>query len=282
MYEMKNILKFFLVVMFLSSPLLKKGAESSIYAQTHYVMIETNMGNMKVMLYDDTPLTTANFLEKVKSGYYDETLFGRVIEGFMIQGGAPDSRTAGPGQSIGWGDINEEIPGEIRKNHIPKKGALAAPHRVNMKNSDMSMFFIVQGYAKPRDYWLDCQKNNTYEIRKAAKKKVVTKAIADSLKLLKPDDYSPAEQKAKYNELARRINQQVDSIARATPGARFFSEEELDAYSTVGGSYHLYMEYTIYGQVVEGLEVIDKIAALETNAADRPRTDVRMRIRVIK
>lgn len=254
----------------------------SLYAQTHYVMIETNMGNMKVMLYDDTPRTTANFLKKVRAGYYDDTLFGRVIQSFMIQGGAPDSRNAGPGWSLGYGDIDEEIDGEIRANHIPKKGALCAPHREKMKNSDMSMFFIVQGYSQSRAYWKGWEKVNNETARKNAKRKVMTQAMKDSLEALKPGDFAPNEQRARYNEFVRELNHKIDSVARATPGTRFFTDDELEAYSTIGGAYHLYKEYTIYGEVVEGLEVIDKIAELETNAADRPRKDVRMRIKVIK
>lgn len=255
---------------------------AALSGQTHYVMIETNMGNMKVMLYDDTPKTTANFLKKVKEGYYNETLFGRVIQSFMIQGGAPDSRNAGPGWSLGYGDIDEEIEGEIRPNHIPKKGALAAPHREHMKNSDMSMFFIVQGYVQSKEYWRGWEKVNNEAARKAAKKKVMTQAVKDSLVALKPGDFAPNAERERYNNFVRKVNHQIDSIARATPGTRFFTDDEIEAYSTIGGAYHLYMDYTIYGEVVEGLEVIDKIAELETNSADRPRKDVRMNIRIIK
>lgn len=279
---MTRLLRIWMAAMWLSfvATLLTDG--SIALAQTHYVMIETNMGNMKVMLYDDTPKTTANFLKKVREGYYNETLFGRVIQSFMIQGGAPDSRNAGPGWSLGYGDIDEEIDGEIRANHIPKKGALAAPHRENMKNSDMSMFFIVQGYVQSREYWEGWEKVNNAEARKVAKRKVMTKAVKDTLMALKPDEFAKNEVRARYNEFVRQLNQQIDSVARATPGTRFFTEDELEAYSTVGGAYHLYKEYTIYGEVVEGLDVIDKIAELETNSADRPRKDVRMNIRVIK
>ncbi len=314
---MKNIFYckvLFLVLIFVTAPSLRgRAGGGSLSAQTHYVMIETNMGNMKVMLYDDTPNTTANFLKKVKEGYYNETLFGRVIQSFMIQGGAPDSRNAGPGWSLGYGDIDEEIDGEIRANHIPKKGALAAPHRLNMKNSDMSMFFIVQGYAQSREYWQGWEKANNKESREAAKKKVMNAAykqrvqelkdsiaaakavvtqVSDSVGALiapEPADRQRLnEVKKAYNEVSQRYNDYgksiraaIDSVWRSSPG-RFLTEDELEAYSTVGGAYHLYMEYTIYGEVVEGLEVIDKIAELETNAADRPRKDVRMNIRVIK
>lgn len=281
---MKRIVNFkflFLVLLFVFAPSLC-GRVGSVSAQSHYVMIETNMGNMKVMLYDDCPRTVANFLEKVRSGYYDDTLFGRVIQSFMIQGGSPDSKNAAPGWRLGFGDIDEEIPGEIRANHIPKKGALAAPHRDGMNNSDMSMFFIVQGYAEPLEYWKGWEKVNNDAIRKAAKKKVMTKAVQDSLQALKPGDFATNEEKMRYNEYVREINHKVDSVARNTPGARFFTDAELEAYSTIGGAYHLYKEYTFYGEVVEGLEVIDKIAELDTNMADRPRKDVRMKIRVIK
>lgn len=249
---------------------------SPLMAQSHIVLIETNMGNMKVMLYDDTPKTRDNFLKKVREGYYDGSLFGRVIPTFMIQGGAPDSKTAAPGQSIGWGVIEEEIPAEIRKNHVPKKGALCAPHRENVVNSDMSMFFIVDGSIMTKEQMTYYEKTHNEATRKAVKKRVVTKAVADSLSSLK---YSNPEA---YNALARRINHEMDSICRATPGTHYFTDLEKEAYSTVGGSPHIYGDYTIYGEVIEGLDVISRIAQLESNAVNRPTTDVRMKIRVLQ
>lgn len=248
----------------------------SLSAQTHEVVIETNMGNMRVMLYDDCPRTVANFLQKVRSGYYDGSLFGRVIPTFMIQGGAPDSKTAAPGQSIGWGDVTEEIPAEIHKNHVPKKGALCAPHREGVVNSDMSMFFIVEGYQMSEATLKNWEKTHNADARKKAQRQVMTQAVKDSLALFKTTDA------ARYNQLARQINHDIDSIARQMPGTRFFTPEEKEAYTTVGGAYHIYGEYTCYGEVIEGLDVISKIAALESNVANRPRTDVRMKIRVVK
>lgn len=251
-------------------------AGAASFAQSHYVLIETNMGNMKVMLYDDCPRTVANFLKKVREGYYDGSLFGRVIPTFMIQGGAPDSKTAGPGQSIGWGDIDEEIPAEIRKNHVPKKGALCAPHRETVVNSDMSMFFIVEGYVQSEATMKSYEKTKNADLRQRVKKKVMTQSVVDSLKMLQNTNV------AEYNKLAKRINHDMDSICRATPGSHYFTKEEHEAYSTVGGSPHIYGDYTIYGEVVEGLEVISKISNLETNAVNRPNKDVRMKIRVLQ
>lgn len=251
-------------------------AGAASFAQSHYVLIETNMGNMKVMLYDDCPRTVANFMKKVREGFYDGSLFGRVIPTFMIQGGAPDSKTAGPGQSIGWGDIDEEIPAEIRKNHVPKKGALCAPHRETVVNSDMSMFFIVEGYVQSVATMKNYEKTKNADLRQRVKKKVMTQSVVDSLKMLQNTNV------AEYNKLAKRINHDMDSICRATPGSHYFTKEEHEAYSTVGGSPHIYGDYTIYGEVVEGLEVISKISNLETNAVNRPNKDVRMKIRVLQ
>ena len=251
-------------------------AGAASFAQSHYVLIETNMGNMKVMLYDDCPRTVANFMKKVREGYYDGSLFGRVIPTFMIQGGAPDSKTAGPGQSIGWGDVDEEIPAEIRKNHVPKKGALCAPHRETVVNSDMSMFFIVEGYVQSEATMKSYEKTKNADLRQRVKKKVMTQSVVDSLKMLQNTNV------AEYNKLAKRINHDMDSICRATPGSHYFTKEEHEAYSTVGGSPHIYGDYTIYGEVVEGLEVISKISNLETNAVNRPNKDVRMKIRVLQ
>ena len=278
---MKNLYKILFVLAILTTPFHRSGeglgiGASNLFAQSHEVLIETNMGNMRVMLYDDCPRTVANFLSKVRSGYYDGSLFGRVIPTFMIQGGAPDSKTAGPGQSIGWGDKSEEIPAEIRKNHIPKKGALCAPHREGVVNSDMSMFFIVEGYQMSEATLNNWEKTHNADARKSAKKRVMTKEVVDSLDMLKTTDAM------QYNQLARRVNHDIDSIARSMPGTRFFTPEERKAYTTVGGAYHIYGEYTCYGEVVEGLEVISKIAALESNVANRPYTDVRMKIRVVK
>lgn len=273
---MKRLFKVLFLLVLVYAPFFYGGGVEELYAQSHEVLIETNMGNMRVMLYDDCPRTVANFLQKVRSGYYDGSLFGRVIPTFMIQGGAPDSKTALPGQSIGWGDLKEEIPAEIRPHHVPKKGALCAPHREGVVNSDMSMFFIVEGYQMSEATLTNWEKTHNADARKAARRKVMTQEIKDSLSMLQTVDARL------YNQLARRINHDIDSIARQMPGTRFFTPEEREAYTTVGGAYHIYGEYTCYGEVIEGLDVISRIAALESNVANRPKTDVRMKIRVVK
>ena len=173
-----------------------------------------------------------------------------------------------------------EIPHEIRRNHVPKKGALASPRRdtkVNPKrNSDMSMFFIVQGYKMTEEYMTNWEKLENETVRKAVKKRMFTPELKDSLAALKLSD------PAAYNLRVRRFNQEMDSVCRATPGTRYFTPAERAAYSTVGGAQHLYNDYTIFGEVIEGLDVIDKIANLDTDTRDRPKVDVRMTIRVLE
>lgn len=143
-------------------------------------------------------------------------------------------------------------------------------------NSDMSMFFIVEGYVQSEATMKSYEKTKNADLRQRVKKKVMTQSVVDSLKMLQNTNV------AEYNKLAKRINHDMDSICRATPGSHYFTKEEHEAYSTVGGSPHIYGDYTIYGEVVEGLEVISKISNLETNAVNRPNKDVRMKIRVLQ
>ncbi|MDX1477992.1 MAG: peptidylprolyl isomerase [Saprospiraceae bacterium] len=185
-----------------------------------YFMIETEYGNMKIMLYDDTPLHRDNFEKLVNEGFYDDLLFHRVIPGFMIQGGDPDSRDAPAGQRLGMGGPGYQIPAEIGKPHL--RGAIAAARNNNPeKKSSGSQFYIVQG-----------QPQTAQNLDRFEQMKNIT-----------------------YNDVQRQI------------------------YMEQGGTPQLDMEYTVFGEVVEGIEVVDKIAAVQTDPADRPVSDVRMKIR---
>lgn len=119
-------------------------------------LIETNLGNMKIKLYNDTPIHRDNFIRLAKAGHYDGTLFYRVIKNFMIQGGSSDSRNAIAGQFIGFGKPMT-IEAEIKPEHYHKKGALAAPRQPDRENffkeSDISQFYIVQGKNIPNRNW---------------------------------------------------------------------------------------------------------------------------------
>ena len=190
-----------------------------------YAEIETEFGTMKLELYNSTPYHRDNFVKLAKEGFYDDLLFHRVIQGFMIQGGDPQSKNAPAGQPLGSGGPGYQVDAEIGAIHI--KGALAAARTGGPgnpeKKSSGSQFYIVQG-----------------------------------------SKLSP-EQLARFEK---------------TKGISY-SEDQKKLYQEVGGSPGLDMDYTVYGMVVEGLEVIDKIAAVQTGQGDRPVNDVKMKVRIL-
>lgn len=189
------------------------------------VEIETDFGTMTVELYNSTPKHRDNFIKLAEEGYYDGTLFHRVIQGFMIQGGDPDSKNAPAGKMLGMGGPSYQIPAEFVDSLCHIKGALAAARTNNPeKKSSGSQFYIVQG--------------------------------------------APVQESS--------LNQ-VESMRHF-----HYTPEQRAAYLERGGTPHLDREYTVFGQVIKGYEVIDKIANVEKAQGDRPKTDVKMKIKVIK
>ncbi|MBT8232552.1 MAG: peptidylprolyl isomerase [Saprospiraceae bacterium] len=190
------------------------------------ILIETDFGDMKISLYDSTPLHRDNIKKLVKEGFYDDLLFHRVMRGFMIQGGDPNSRGAAPGARLGSGGPGYQTPAEIGAYHF--KGALSAartPDSVNPeKKSSGSQFYIVQGQPV----------SETTLQRYAAQKNIT---------------YSP---------------------------------EDIARYKANGGRPDLDNEYTVFGEVIEGMEVIDKIAAVQVDPANRPLKDVSMKLSIVK
>lgn len=251
------------------------------YAQEKEVkaVIETNLGNMIVKLYNDTPNHRDNFVRLAKTGHYDGSLFYRVIKNFVIQGGSSDSKKAIKGAAIGYGKPIV-IDAEIKPEHYHKKGALAAPRqpdRVNFfKESDISQFYIVQGRKyDPKE--LDIiEKQVNVPIKRAIQRKYYTpekKAILDTLR---------KQKKVKeFREIAEKIKQDIAFDWNANPNKIYMPEEKRNAYINEGGIHHLDKEYTVFGEVIEGFEVIDKIAALPTDGNDRPITDVRIKVRIL-
>ncbi len=198
---------------------------TTIMDTSTYVLISTNLGDIKIKLYEETPQHKANFIKIIKDGVIDSTLFHRVIAEFMIQGGDPNSKNAQPGQPLGMGSLNYRVPSEFNKNLFHKRGALAAARDNNpAKASSSCQFYIVQG--------------------------------------------------KKYTK------QELTTLAARTGNS--WTEEQLKTYEEVGGTPFLDMNYTVFGEVVSGMEVVDKIATLPKDGNDRPTNDVRMRISVIE
>lgn len=191
------------------------------------ILITTKFGDIKLKLYNETPLHRDNFIKLVTEHYFDSTLFHRVINQFMIQGGDPDSKHADAGKMLGDGGPNYTIPAEFRSDIFHKKGVLAAAREGDMVNpqkaSSGSQFYIVQG-------------------------KVFT--IEE------------------LNYLAQRMG-------------KTFSPEQIKIYTTVGGTPHLDGAYTVFGEVISGWEVIDKIAGVTTDKNNRPLEDIQMFVKFI-
>lgn len=202
---------------------------ASVFAKPKhdFVKIKTSKGECIIMLYNQTPKHRDNFLKLCNEGFYNGTLFHRVIKEFMIQGGDPDSKTAKPGQSLGEGDLKYRVEPEFRDSLFHKKGVLAAARDDNpKKESSASQFYIVQGKK-----WTDTT---------------------------------------------------LDDVRMKRMNGRIIPESQRKVYKETGGTPHLDQRYTVYGEVVSGIEMIDAIAAVKTAAADRPVEDVSMQVTVLK
>ena len=235
--------------------------------------IETSAGDITVKLYNETPKHRDNFIKLVKEGVYDSTLFHRVIKQFMIQAGDPDSKNASDTAMLGSGDVGYTIPAEFNPKFFHKKGALAAARlgdEVNPnKESSGCQFYIVTG-RKFSEAQMISMENQLNEARlETVFNELARKHMKEIYKMRKAGDNDG------LLELQDSLEAQARGIVAKEPALKF-SREQIAAYTTVGGAPHLDGAYTVFGEVTEGMEVIDKIQAVKTNRADRPETDVRI------
>lgn len=194
-------------------------------AKERIVQLTTDFGTMKIKLYNETPAHRDNFIKLASSGFYNDLLFHRVIKGFMIQGGDPDSKNAPAEKMLGSGSGGTTIPAEFNDKLIHKKGALAAARTSNPeKASSDCQFYIVQG------------------------------------RIPSPEELTSLEGRT----------------------GKKYTEEQKKIYATIGGTPMLDHDYTVFGEVIEGLDVVDKIAATQTKPGDRPVKDVKMTMKVIQ
>lgn len=235
------------------------------------VDIKTTMGDIKVKLYDDTPKHRDNFLKLVKEGYYDGVLFHRVIKDFMIQTGDPDSKTADSTAMLGSGSPDYTLEAEILyPKHYHKRGALAAARTGDQVNperrSSGSQFYIVTGEKQnPRNLEMIEQRANN--ARKQEYFNRLTKENMDTLKALRASG-----DREGMEALRQRLAAETEAAVKPEPLPAGMKE----AYVTEGGTPHLDGQYTVFGEVVEGMDVVDKIQNAETGRADRPKQDIRV------
>lgn len=243
------------------------------------VLLKTEFGNIKLKLYDETPGHQKNFIKLVNEGFYNGLLFHRVMENFMIQGGDPDSKNAQPGARLGSGNVGYTIPAEFVPKYFHKKGALAAARTGGPSNpekrSSGAQFYIVQGAVMTAGA-LDTMEMALNNRSRNEFYKTKFDAAANELNECKKNNDLDG-----FNVLVAEIRAQADSLW-ATHETIAFTPEQREAYTTVGGYPSLDGEYTVFGEVVEGFDVIDKIAAAETDKNNRPLNDIKMEMEVIK
>jgi cyclophilin family peptidyl-prolyl cis-trans isomerase len=254
------------------------------YPKENLVLIETSMGNMVARLFNETPAHRDNFSKLVEKNYYDSLLFHRVISNFMIQGGDPDSKKAKAGQKLGDGDIGYTVPAEFKpENLFHKKGMLCAAREsddINPKKaSSACQFYIVQG-KKFDDAGL---KLVEYRVNRDLRTRLRNELLeADRNQPLK-EEQARLKKEGKKDSLllVEKIDSLIAPYYEKSPHY-VFSEAQKTVYKTIGGTPHLDGSYTVYGEVVWGLDVVDRIAAEETDPNDRPIQDIRMHMKMLK
>ena len=243
------------------------------------VKISTEYGDMVVKLYDETPLHRDNFIQLIEKGFYNDLLFHRVIKNFMIQGGDPQSKNAPKGKQLGAGDVGYTIPAEfVYPTLYHKKGALAAARQGDQTNpkkaSSGCQFYIVQGNVSSD---AEMQKTEQQALQKAKQKRFyeLVDEHKETIKKLRI-----SKDNAGLEKLQTELNTQVDAELAAQSFA--LPEQLKQDYKTIGGVAFLDNEYTVFGEVIENLEVIDKIANAPTLSGDRPTSDIKMTISIIE
>jgi len=245
------------------------------------VEITTTYGVMKLELYNETPLHRDNFLKLVNEQYYDSLLFHRVISQFMIQGGDPDSKNAPAGKQLGEGGPGYEIDAEFNPNLFHRKGALAAAREgdnVNpQKKSAGSQFYIVQGQVFDSIQLQNLEQRRlaqyqSYEFKKCMNEPQNKELLDRYMFAMRNGDKITTT--GIMNDMKPTVDERLEYYK--------FSPEQIEVYSTVGGTPHLDMAYTVFGQLIEGWDVLDSISAVAVDKNNRPLEDVIMSIRIVE
>ncbi len=237
------------------------------------VEFTTTAGNFTVRLFDDTPKHRDNFLKLVREGYYDGVLFHRVINEFMIQTGDPESKEAPAGKMLGSGGPGYDIEAEIvYPAHFHKRGALAAARQGDQVNperrSSGSQFYIVTGKAY-NDSTIGMLERQMQMMQQKQIFNELAKQHKDTIMALRRNRDSAGLNALQEELVALTEKKAAENPATLTPAQR-------EAYTTVGGTPHLDNQYTVFGEVVSGMDVVDKIEKAETDGHDRPVADIKI------
>ena len=237
------------------------------------VLLETTLGNITVKLYNETPKHRDNFIKLAKEGVYDSTLFHRVIKNFMIQAGDPESKHASDTAMLGNGDVGYTIPAEFNTKFFHKKGVLAAARtgdEVNPERASSGCQFYIEQDASSAKHKMINMENQMNEARlENVFNTLARQHMKEIYKMRKAGDNEG------LLELQDSLEAQAREIVSKEPALKF-TPEQIKAYTTVGGAPHLDGAYTIFGEVTDGMDVVEKIEGAKTNRADRPVTDIRI------
>lgn len=237
------------------------------------IKITTTLGDIVVRLYDETPLHRDNFLKLATTGYYDNVLFHRVIKDFMIQGGDPNSKEAVPGAQYGTGGPDYTIEAEIKPELIHKRGALAAARQGDEVNperrSSGSQFYIVWGQVYNQGQIGQLAKQMDMQAQQAIFNQLVAEHRSEIMQLRRDRNQEG------LMELQNDLQAQTYAKFQSMPN-KGLTDAQKEAYTTVGGTPHLDGQYTVFGEVIEGLEVVEKIQSTKTQRGDRPCEDIKI------
>jgi cyclophilin family peptidyl-prolyl cis-trans isomerase len=237
------------------------------------VELETTLGNIVVELYNETPQHRDNFIKLVKEGYYDGVLFHRVIKDFMIQTGDGNSKTAGADTPLGDGDPGYTIPAEfVYPKYFHKRGALAAARTGDQVNperrSSGSQFYIVTG----KIYGSEELKMMAQRLADVQKQDIFRRLVMENQTRIK--ELQQNQDNAGLQELQNQLIQQTEAEAAKSPVT--MTDEQINAYTSIGGTPHLDGQYTVFGEVIQGMDVVDKIQNTTTGRMDRPTVDIKI------
>ena len=245
------------------------------------IRMQTTYGDITVKLYNETPLHRDNFLKLVNSGFYNGVLFHRVIADFMIQGGDPDSKAASPTDSLDNGDAGYTIPAEFKTPTLfHKKGALAAARMGDAENplkvSSGCQFYIVEGKTFS-DAELDNMQTNKLRQQENSLFQEILKTRNEEVKKIRLE-----RNQEKLDALRDSILLEVKNKIAADSTYKF-SDKQRTIYKTIGGTPHLDGNYTVFGEVTSGIDVVEKISKTNTGKMDRPKEDIRiLKMEVVK